>query len=470
MEGKTKQLAPVILLTLGISILINVGCSLTNSDNSVEPVITRETLIFTQTSPAIMTQENTPVTSTVESGETINNIPASSTAQSEITSTLIFEATETPTQSLVSTISAESEENFTTTTLTPSPIPVKVNTDSIEWKVAIPHVTDSCQFTIADSSGDSFILLAETPPGSPIFCRASWSRDGEALAITSNEGIEIVNLISQERHFFENPLLAQQITENKYSYLSVAYDSWSKYSKWLEALASVLTGTSPLETYQTVIFNTLSNETISFEEEFRFETWSPVNENEFAYISLESDGGSLPGVYNVGIWDIVTSKPISVVEGLSEQYNPFNSKLILSPDGRYAVLDVRERSTTKDVVLILDFQKSSWEVLFEEPLGLIPWSWSTSGDWIGFYNSNGLHFGSGWRNGSPTITTLNMGGAFPIGWLPSEDIFFYEHNQMIYALDPNQKTSSTLLLDLTDINANIDQYAPVAFWAERISN
>lgn len=445
MKIKIKRHTPLFLIILAMIILINAGCTVTVVDNSTASVVTRD----------IAPQSNnisvTPINS-VDKNEEVLNTP-----------------TITPTPLTVSVIGGdENEEALAVPTITPSPVAVTIDIDSFEWKVAIPHVTDSCQFTIADSSDYSFVLSGETPSGNPIICLATWNSDGQQLAITSKDGIEIVDLNSKERTFFENPFLAQ-ITGEEYSLLNVAYNSWSKNSNWLEVLARNRLEASPLEQYQTIVFDTSSKEPLIFEESLNFKTWSPINENAFAYITLESGGGNIPGVYNVGIWDVTLSQSITVVEGLSDQYNIYNSQLILSPDGKYAVLDVIEKDTAANIILLVDFQQGIWKVLSEEA-NLVPWSWSSSGNWIGFYNSNGLYFLNDWTNGSPTITSLNIGGAIPIGWLPSKDIFVYEHNQKIYVFDPNRKTSRTLLLDLTDIDADIGQYTPIVFWVNRIDN
>jgi hypothetical protein len=444
---KLKKRIFVLLPWLVLGMCVQISCTIAGAENSTETTVPRAT------------QE--PIH--LDSIELTQNASATSIA-------MIVEISATPTVASSSVnIEEENEEGAVSTTVTPSPTIPTIDITSLEWKIAIPSVTDSCQFTIADSTGYSFFVEGETPSGDSISCLASWRHDGEQLATTRNNSIEIIDLHSNERIFLMNPFLVQ-ITPEEYSILDIGHNDWSEDNHWLHVLARNRFEIKPLEIFQTIIFDTVLQDSVVFEENIIFKAWSPVNENTFAYISLESGGGNIPGVYNIGLWDLALSQPIAVIKGLSENYNILNSQLVLSPDGNYAVLDVLEKDTAENIIIMIDFQQSIWSILSDNPVGLIPWSWSPSGNWIGFYNSDGIYFLNNWISGSSTISSQIINDGIPIGWLPEEDIFVYERNQKIYVLDPNYDSSSTLLLDLAEIEANIDPYTPIAFWVDRIGD
>lgn len=453
MDSRTKFLGLTILLILGISMTLMVGCALNDFDDSTEFHMTREVLMATPLSTFTATQDNVFIESIDEHQKP--------TIQGELTP--IVQANETPHIPIINLTQESKSEEALITTLFPTPTLVNVDIDSLGWKVAIPYVADSCQITIIDSLGQSLIIPVE----SSVSCLAVFHPDGKQLAVSTNKGIELIDLSSNERRIFENPLIAQ-LTGEGYSLLEVHSGGWSQNNKWLKVLARSNFDTSAsIETRQTVIINTLSGDITSFKEDFRFQAWSPVNENEFAYISLQRDSPYDPSVvYSLGIWDMVSSKSVITMGEFPERYNFYSSKLVLSPDGRYAIVNVKDDETLKDITLIIDFLEGSWKVLFEEPQELLPWAWSPNKNWIAFAHTNKLYFSNGWGNSEPMLISLDI-PAIPIGWLPSEDVFFYKYNQAIYAGSPNAEIAPSLLVNLANMEKRINQYSSIAFWAER---
>ncbi len=225
--------------------------------------------------------------------------------------------TETPTLTLPSTASARKNA---------------VDLNGMKWKVAIPYRIDSCQFKIIDSFGNE-ANIGNDEATKQLTCHARWSPDGNKLALSNNGGVEIIDFSTGATTFFKNPF-ADQINENEYSILDIG--RWAKDQNWIEILAVNRFEPSPMEIYQTILLDIETGEHQIFHENFWFLDWSPINDNQFAYVESIGDENQ-PGIQILGIWDLTTSTSINEIHGISEEYNLSNSNLLFSPSGKQAV-------------------------------------------------------------------------------------------------------------------------------------
>lgn len=125
---KRKQNNFLILLVLGMSVLIHVGCSAPVADNSSE---------------SIVASDNTPQPTILSGSE-----DATSSDSVDNNEAISVTSTATPLPENIEADEGEEDENEEVQvqpiiTPTPSPSVATIDIDLLEWKVAIPQVIDS---------------------------------------------------------------------------------------------------------------------------------------------------------------------------------------------------------------------------------------------------------------------------------------------------------------------------------------
>ena len=352
-----------------------------------------------------------------------------------------------------------------TATRTPQP-EMELSIDA--WKIAIPVGDDKCKFKVFDSSNHVFEISQESETENSTFCRVAWSPEGDKLAISNGNHIDIVNLESDERIQLSNPV-EEPLDIGEYSFVDAM--SWSNDSQWLQVFIISSRNEVPIEVYQSVLFDTFTKQTLVLEENFRFLEWSRALRNEFAFISRQ--GNNLePGSYQAGIWNISSSQPKVLVETFLDNHNLYNSRLIISPDSNWGIANAHDRNTGQSTTLLINLELGLVEVLNEQYNDLYPWSWSSSGKWISFYDSAGLHFQEFPLQENPSLNSFKATYAnpladtsvVPIGWSSSKDIFVFSQGSQVYLLDPSEINHPVLLVDIANLESGWEPFTAISFW------
>lgn len=431
--------------------------------------ITLFLLTFFLMSACMQSDHQSLVTATTTVEMTMTNKP--------VNTPTISATKESPTPTAITTI--ETALNGTITSdlgVVTSALPTATNepmsnisvTQNIKIAYAIQQQYDESlkfQIYVADFSDSIPHPLISTQSENPWLSSSfAWSNDGQMLAYaylgSSNYvDISIVDMSSFEDNKLENAI---HITTESRNLEFVGLNGWSLDDEWI----AVTIGYSSLDiSYweETTLLNIYSGEQLKLDLKNHFMAWSSSSPNRYLYI-LHPSHPEL-GEESLNLGEIGHNDPIYSISDF-DGYFPL-SALSLSPDDLKVILVARRgTSSFQEENLLVDFQEGEWSLLANPSDNRsIPFQWSPDGQWVVYFQREGLQFRSMQYLNQPMVSVESMNEyPVPLVWLPDSSGFIYQDGDELFVVSPMMPKDPTLIFNLAALGILSDFEASVKLW------